>query len=143
MLARGIRNNFLETKNQILDVLKLQQTSYTIGLHQNTHTQFIPLIYQLKEIYRVSQGRNHVTWRLSTPLKPKPQLVAFRFRSLKKVDWARFQDDLRQSELYTSPTDNACEFAEQLDTVCSSRFVGVLSTIINHFFDRRLVCFDR
>jgi len=28
-----------------------------------------------------------VTWTLSAPLKPKPQFVAFRFRSLKKVDW--------------------------------------------------------
>jgi len=43
--------------------------------------------------------------------------VAFRFRSLKKVDWALFQDDLRQSELFTSPAENADEFAEQLDAV--------------------------
>jgi len=58
-----------------------------------------------------------VTWILSAPLKPKPQLVAFRFRSLNKVDWARFQDDLRQSELFTNPADNASDFAEQLDAV--------------------------
>jgi len=34
-----------------------------------------------------------VTWTMSAtmsaPLKPKPQLVAFRFQSLKKVHWAR------------------------------------------------------
>ena len=51
------------------------------------------------------------------PLKPASQLVNYKFRSLKNVDWSSFQADVLSSELYTNPADNVDEFAENLDTV--------------------------
>ena len=58
-----------------------------------------------------------VTWKLSTRTKPPRQLISFRFRSMKNVDWASLQADLQCCELHTNPANTADGFAEQLDTV--------------------------
>jgi hypothetical protein len=50
-------------------------------------------------------------------LKLKPQLVTYRFRSLKNVDWTRFQNDLHNTDLFVNPATSADDFAEQLDAV--------------------------
>ena len=55
--------------------------------------------------------------RLSTRTKPPRQLISFRFRSMKNVDWASLQADLQCCELHTNPANTADGFAEQLDTV--------------------------
>jgi hypothetical protein len=46
--------------------------------------------------------------------------MKYRFRNLKSVDWPRFSDDIRQSELYKSPADTANKFADQLDNTVTA-----------------------
>jgi len=58
-----------------------------------------------------------VTWSMASRLKPVRQLVDYKFRSLKNVDWSSFQADVLGSELYATPIDNIDEFADKLDTV--------------------------
>jgi len=54
---------------------------------------------------------------MASRLKPVRQLVDYKFRSLKNVNWSSFQADELSSELYNTPTDNVDEFADKLDTV--------------------------
>jgi hypothetical protein len=39
-----------------------------------------------------------VTWSMASRLKPVRQLVDYKFRSLKNVDWSSFQDDVLSSD---------------------------------------------
>jgi len=61
-----------------------------------------------------------VTWTLSSRTKPARQLVSYKFRLLKNVDWNSFQADLRLSELHTKPAKSVDEFADQLDAITTS-----------------------
>jgi hypothetical protein len=45
--------------------------------------------------------------------------MTYQFRNLKSVDWTQFKDDVRRSELYTSPADTVDKFADQLDNTVS------------------------
>ena len=56
-----------------------------------------------------------VTWSLSSRVRPPRQVLTYRFRNLKSVDWTKFTDEVRRSQLFTSPANSANEFADQLD----------------------------
>jgi len=112
----------------VLDAHGLQQLVQSPTRTTDKCRSLLDLVICSSSSTRVSQVAVHpsyqlsdhdlVTWSLSALVKPKPQLVPFTFGSLKKVDWACFQEDLRQSALFTSPSDTADGFAEQLDAVC-------------------------
>ena len=40
-----------------------------------------------------------------------------RFRQLKNDDWTNFDQDLKQSKLFSNPAENVDEFADQIDAV--------------------------
>jgi hypothetical protein len=63
-----------------------------------------------------------VTWTVSSRLKVASQLVNYKFRSLKNVDWSSFQADVLSSELYNNPADNVDDCADKLDTVITEIF---------------------
>ena len=67
-------------------------------------------------------GSDHdlVTWSWANRVRPLRRTMTYRFRNLKSVDWTQFRDDVRRSELYTSPADTANEFADQLDNTAST-----------------------
>ena len=56
-----------------------------------------------------------VTWSLSSRVRPPRHVLTYRFRNLKSVDWTKFIDEVRRSQLFTSPANSANEFADQLD----------------------------
>jgi len=56
-----------------------------------------------------------VTWSWASKVRPPRHVLTYRFRNLKAVDWTLFNEDLRRSQLFTSPADTASAFADQLD----------------------------
>ena len=94
----------------VLDAHGLQQLVQSPTRTTNHTRSLLDLVICSSSSTRVSQvavqpshqvsDHDLVTWSTSASLRTKPQLVSFKFRTLKNVDWARFQDDLRQSELF-------------------------------------------
>ena len=55
-----------------------------------------------------------VTWSWANRLRPPRRVMTYLSRNLKSVDWMQFSDDIRRSQLFTSPAEGANEFADQL-----------------------------
>jgi hypothetical protein len=99
----------------LFDAHGLEQFVQSPTRHVADCSSLLDLVVCRSESNRISQvavqpshgvsDHELVTWSLSTSLKLKPQLVSFKFRQLKNVDWVRFQED---------------DYAEQLDSVITS-----------------------
>jgi len=61
-----------------------------------------------------------VTWSWASRLRPQRRVLTYRFRNLKAVNWVKFRDDVRHSELFTSPVKSANDFADQLDNTITA-----------------------
>jgi hypothetical protein len=84
-----------------------------------------------RRVQRVAVQSSHlvsdhdlVTWSITSDIKSPRQVIDYRFRNLRSVDWFRFQCDVRESTLFTDPASTPDAFADQLDSV--------VSEILNH-----------
>ena len=58
-----------------------------------------------------------VTWSIARQPLPPRHTITFSFRNIKSIDLPRFQDDIKNSSLFTDPAESADEFAVQIDRV--------------------------
>jgi len=69
---------------------------------------------------RTVSDHDLVTWSWTGGrCRPPRRVLTYRFRNMKSINWAQFNDDVRRSSLFTSPADNANDFADQLDNTVS------------------------
>ena len=61
-----------------------------------------------------------VTWSWTSCVRLPRRVRTYRFRNLKSVDWTLFKEDVRHSELFTSPARTANAFADQMDNTVVS-----------------------
>ena len=57
-----------------------------------------------------------ITWSLATRSLPPRKIINFYHRNLKNLDTNRFQNDIRESCVFTDPADTVDGFAEQLES---------------------------
>ena len=60
-----------------------------------------------------------VTWSMAAWVRPPRRVMTYQFRNMKSVDWMKFQDDIRSSDLFVAPSSSADEFVKQIDTIAT------------------------
>ena len=111
----------------LLDYHGLPQHVSTPTHHTSTTNNVLDLLVGSSDSDRIASvevrpshdvsDHNLVTWSIARQPLPPRHTITYSFRNIKSIDLPRFQDDIKNSSLFTDPVETADEFAVQIDKV--------------------------